>query len=131
MKTKPFNIDKARAGHPVCTRDLRPVRILCYDMSDGISKDNILALVSETDGSETAYAYNRDGTFMGAGEQHRLDLQLAGTKKSGWINLYRDRITDFLLAYSAVYDTEEDASRHVTCKDDEDYVASVKIEWEE
>ncbi len=131
MKTKPFNIDQARAGHPVCTRDLRPVRIVCYDMTDGISKDNILALVSETDGSETAYAYNRDGTFMGAGEQHRLDLQLAKTKKSGWINIYKYPEVSFVETERCIYESEEDAKLHAMIDEEDAYIASVPITWEE
>lgn len=131
MKTKPFKIDQARAGHPVCTRDLRPVRIVCYDMSDGISKDNILALVSETDGSETAYAYNRDGTFMGAGEQHHLDLQLATVKKSGWINICHHHGLDENIAERYIWDTEGEAKRHDSNDPSVEILATVKIEWEE
>lgn len=43
---KPFDIELAKAGYPVCTRDGRPVRILCFDRKsvDGYS---ILALVYE------------------------------------------------------------------------------------
>ena len=43
---KPFDIELAKAGYPVCTRDGRPVRILCFDRKsvDGYS---ILALVDE------------------------------------------------------------------------------------
>lgn len=131
MNTKPFNIEKARAGNPVCTRDLRPARIVCDNMSDGISKDNILALVSETDGSETAYAYNRDGTFMGAGEQHRLDLMLATTKKSGWINIYKYQDEPFVETGLCVYESEEEAKTHAMTDEEDAYIATVKIEWEE
>ena len=131
MNTKPFNIDQARAGHPVCTRDLRPARIVCDNMSDGISKDNILALVSETDGSETAYAYNRDGTFMGAGEQYRLDLQLATVKKTGWINIYRDSVLNTTMAEEYIYDTEKEAKRHDSNDPSVEILDTVKIEWEE
>jgi len=31
MKTKPFNIDEAKAGAKVVTRDGRPAKIACYD----------------------------------------------------------------------------------------------------
>ena len=31
MKTKPFNIDEAKAGAKLITRDGRPARIICYD----------------------------------------------------------------------------------------------------
>lgn len=131
MKTKPFDIDKAKAGNPVCTRDLRPARIICYDQKVGLGNEYLTVLVSDADGYEMAYTYRKDGTFMGAGEQHRLDLQLATVKKTGWVNLYRDRITDSVVAYSAVYDTSIEANRYISCKDDEYHVATVRITWEE
>lgn len=31
---KPFDLELAKAGHPVQTRDGRPVRIICYDRKD-------------------------------------------------------------------------------------------------
>lgn len=42
---KPFNLKQAQAGAQVCTRDKRPVRILCYDKIGGFP---IIALVLNT-----------------------------------------------------------------------------------
>lgn len=132
MNTKPFNIDKARAGHPVCTRDLRPVRILCYDRSDGYDKDNIVALIKETDDSEYPRVYNSDGSLVGlSGETTNDDLVLATTKKSGWINIYRDSELNTTMAYDYIFDTEEEAKRHDSSDPSVEYLDTVKIEWEE
>lgn len=34
LNLKPFDIQKAREGKPVCTRDGRKARIICFDCKD-------------------------------------------------------------------------------------------------
>lgn len=129
MNTKPFDIDLASAGLPVCTRDRRPVRILCFDMKDGFTDDNILALVSETDGSESAYCYGPDGRF--ADGDQPVDLMMATQRHTGYINIVRNRLLSDSVyeADRMVYESEEEARaiRHNTGFD----VATVKVEWED
>lgn len=55
---KEFDIEEAKAGKPVCTRDGRPVRIICWNVKDEIAP--ILALVTEKD-KEVPYLYLKDG----------------------------------------------------------------------
>ena len=42
---KEFDIELAKQGHPVCTRDGRKVRVLCYDAltEDGMAPNPIVA----------------------------------------------------------------------------------------
>ena len=132
MKTKPFNIDQARAGHPVWTRDLRPVRILCYDRSDGYTKDNIVALIKETDDSEYPRVYNSDGSLVGlSGETTKDDLVLATTKKSGWINIYKYQDESFVETGRCTYESEEEAKSHAMTDEEDAYIDTVRITWEE
>lgn len=132
MNTKPFNIAKARAGHPVCTRDLRPVRILCYDRSDGYDKDNIVALIKETDDSEYPRVYNSDGSLVGlSGETTKDDLVLATTKKSGWINIYKYPDRPYVETGMATYGSEEEAKSHAVKDEEYAYIDTVQITWEE
>lgn len=42
---KEFNINEAKAGAPVITRNGRKVRILCYDRKSGQHPGKIIALV--------------------------------------------------------------------------------------
>lgn len=37
---KPFDIELAKQGKPVCTRDGRPVKILCYDFITSVKYSN-------------------------------------------------------------------------------------------
>ena len=115
MKTKPFDIEKAKAGHPVCTRDFRPVRIVCYDM---------------TDGSEAAYVYKHDGTFLGCYNSHAADLQLAATRHTAWINIYKYPDTPFVETGRCIYESKEEAKSHAMTDEEHAYIDTVQITWE-
>lgn len=54
---KPFDLEAAKAGKPVCTRDGRPARIICFDRVDEYP---ILALV-KNNGKENVYYYRNSG----------------------------------------------------------------------
>lgn len=44
-KFKPFNLEQAKAGKPVCTRDRHKARIICFDAK--LKNYSIVALVKE------------------------------------------------------------------------------------
>ena len=132
MNTKPFNLRQALAGHPVCTRDLRRARILCYDRDDGYTKDGIVALIKETDDSEYPRVYNSDGSLVGlSGETTKDDLVLATTKKSGWINIYKYQDESFVETGRCTYESKEKAKAHAMTDEEDAYIDTVQIEWEE
>lgn len=117
---KPFDIELAKAGHPVCTRDGRPVRILCYDF---ISPENnpIIVLVKINEKQEGIVCYTGNGKNYPNGECS-LDLMMAPEKKDGWINIYEGGIV------SSIYSTEKIALFN---KIEDRYITTIKIEWEE
>lgn len=122
---KPFDLELAKAKHPVQTRDGRPVRILCYDKKD--DDYPIVALIEEVNcDTEVIEDYTIGGKF----DVHILrsdnDLVMATTKKEGWINLYHSSI--YVAGVSNVYETEEETLKG---KDEEGYILTKKIEWEE
>ena len=55
---KPFDLEAARAGAPVQTRDGRAVRIVCFDVKDEYP---ILALVKIFDGREVTLKVSEKG----------------------------------------------------------------------
>lgn len=55
---KPFDIEKAKAGQPICTRDKRSVRIVCFDMNN---IQPIVAIVKEYSTVENVYLYCKNG----------------------------------------------------------------------
>lgn len=58
----PFDVNSARRGEPVSTRDGRAVRIVCWDVKN--TDFPILALVMEKDGREHPYQYTADGRVV-------------------------------------------------------------------
>lgn len=58
---EPFNLEEAKAGKPVCTRDGRNARIICYDYKNDVYP--IIALV-ETDGSESIFSCTIKGEYV-------------------------------------------------------------------
>ena len=107
----------------VVTRDGRKVRILCTDRKGDTP---IIALVNDAnDGQEYGYAFYSDGKFFSDGGDE-LDLFFAPTKYTDYINLYRDESVYFL---GGVYTSEEYAKN--IARGNDQYITTIKIEWEE
>lgn len=114
LNLKPFDLEAAKAGKPVCTRDGRKARIICFDT---INKGNypIIALL-EDKGSEAIFYYNKDGKCNVGTE---LDLMMLPEKKEGWIIIHKEAIYD--------KETAEKIARETTAN----VIRIQKIEWEE
>lgn len=120
QKMKPFDLEAAKAGKPVCTRDGRKARIICFDT---INKGNypIIALL-EDKGSEAIFYYNKDGKCNVGTE---LDLMMLPEKKEGWVNLCKNNSGDTLAV--GVFPNREEAVSNCPPF----YLCTIKIEWEE
>lgn len=115
---KPFNLELAKDGRPVCTRDGHKARIICFDAE---GKYPIVALVKEDDG-ERVSLHTEKGFYFANNSEHNRNLMMASEKKEGWINVYKNGRTSF------IYETKEEAFvNHL----DTHYLDTVKIEWEE
>lgn len=119
---KKFNLEQAKAGKPVCTRDGRKARIICFDRIGG--NRSISALIYRGD-SEDCFHYNPDGTFRPDNEEHYLDLFMAEEHHVGWINIYKTYDGDRSII--GPYKTEKEAVQ-AKYRDD---VVTTKIEWDE
>lgn len=120
---KSFDIEAAKAGKPVCTRDGRKVRIIAFDAKRK-NKRSIIALVPSKDypGFEDLIAYPNDGNYYG-GHENDGDLMMLPEKKEGWVNVYKDGLLD-----TRVYNTKKEAFDKASPRD---YVDTVRISWEE
>ena len=123
LNLKPFDIQKAREGKPVCTRDGRKARIICFDVKGDICP--IIALVEEN-GMEVTKSYDMNGRANYKNADN-YDLMMLPEKKEGWINIYK-RSTGQLLG-GFLYDTKKEAKDAV--KGDKSYVTTIKVCWEE
>ena len=121
---KPFDIEAAKAGKPVCTRDGHKARIICFDYAGETGDYPIVALVSYNKGNncyERVLKYTSDGLFNKYGDcQHDDDLMMLPEKKEGWVNVYND---------TPIYDTKERAELGALTV--RKRIATVKISWEE
>lgn len=119
---KPFDIELAKQGKPVCLRDGRKARIVCLDVKN--SDYPIIALV-EDGANEVALYYNVKGrtSFL---RDH--DLMMASERKTGWINIYPSRYKKRIATLgSYVYKTQREAKEAVSGN----CIATIPIEWEE
>lgn len=120
LDLKPFSLEAAKQGKPVCTRDGRNARIICFDRC---SNKPIVALVT-TDDREYLTEYYCDGRISHNSAENN-DLMMLPEKKEGWVNVYNN--LGIITFSSKLYNTKEEAimGRGVNCVD------TVKVEWEE
>ena len=123
LNLKPFDIQKAREGKPVCTRDGRKARIVCFDREFLYNGQNycIVALISEAPHNEVVYSYTKDGLYN-PGKIHERDLMMLPEKRSGWINIY---------ALNTFYSSKEEAEANIDRDYEGEYIGTTEIEWEE
>ena len=120
LKLKPFSLEAAKAGKPVCTRDGRKARIICFDRKN---HSPIIALVETfvkeyNSIREDAYYYTIDGRAINIENESKDDLMMLPEKKEGWVNVYKD----------SVYDTKDEA---LIGRSGRGYIDTIKVSWEE
>lgn len=120
LNLKEFNLEAAKAGKPVCTRDGRKARIICFDAK---CNKPIVALIYDCN-KETVFQYLESGRFF-VDQIDKYDLMMLPQNKEGWVNIYKD----FEDTVCCIYSTEKEALEEK--ETEEDYITTVKIEWEE
>lgn len=126
---KPFDIEAAKSGKPVYTRDGRKARIICFDRING-DYYKIVACVTAFDGDfEEVLFYGIDGYIVDSQNPKDEDLMMLPEKKEGWINICRNLNTNKTeLDTKDIYNTKEEALQNLSSMT---YVTTVKIKWEE
>lgn len=116
---------KAKAGKPVCTKDGKPVRIICWDAKIPGKSIVGLALDPKT-GLESIYVYNNAGACGGCGSSN--DLMMTPQKVTKYVNLYKcfnNRRRAGCVLFPSVIKAKEAGMKH------NDYICTTKLEWEE
>ena len=134
LNLKPFDIQKAREGKPVCTRDGRNARIICFDAKRKDEK-NIIALVPSKDypGFEDLISYPNNGNYYG-GHENDGDLMMLPEKKEGWVNIYKSDNGTYYTG--AIFYEKNDAlvntaEIEITTGIPRDCIDTINISWEE
>ena len=122
-KLKPFDLEAAKLGKPVCTRDGRKARVLCYDFKQN-EEYPILVAVENKHGKECALLYSNDG-ISEMYKSSNNELVMFPMKRTGYINIYdNNRVCE------KIFETEEKAEIAANSTPDK-YIKTIKIEWEE
>ena len=119
---KQFNLEEylKNPDREVVTRDGSNVKIHCTNY---IGAPHIIAQVEGKDYSSSFY---EDGRYANRDESH-LDLFFAPEKHEGWMNLYKKNFGCVIGDW--VYSSEKAAKK--IAAGDEDYITTIKVEWEE
>ncbi len=131
LNLKPFDLEAAKAGKPVCTRDGRKVRIISFDRHGEDCPIIALVVDSKNAECEEVIDYTLDGICNENIINHnKYDLMMFTRKKEGWVNVYKSDNNKYsaLLGSAYVYKTKGEAELNF---DEDNGLATVKIEWEE
>ena len=120
-----FSLEKylKNPSRKIVTREGKPARIICTDAK--FEKYPVLALITRKDGRESLATLDTSGKSCSGCNSH-LDLFFDTNKHEGWVNVYMNCNERSL---GALYSSKKDALE--IAKANDNYVATVKIEWEE
>lgn len=105
LNFKPFDLEAAKAGKPVCTRDGRKARIICFDAK---CNKPIVALIYDCN-KETVLQYLENGRFF-VDQIDKYDLMMFPQKKEGWVNVYKSyNVGKKIPCMASIYPTKEEA----------------------
>ena len=104
---KPFDLEAAKRGEPVCTRDGTPVQQLVH-FPEGVRVNKIAAL-----SGGVINAYDDQGRYYGD-EVHvsTRDLFMATRKRTVWVNVYPPEARNF----GGIYETKAIANNYASPK---------------
>lgn len=126
---KKFDVELAKQGKPVCNGYGMDVRILCYDL-----KDDKYPIVGATMDPETnreiLQRYTLNGYILSDGPSNNGDLFMKGEKRKMWVNVYKTGPDGSKRMLGGLLSTTEEAVKEVII-DQEIYIATVPVEWEE
>ena len=129
LNLKPFDLEAAKSGKPVCTRDGRKARIICFDAK---GKQPIIALLErEKTDEEIIQTYSMNGRYYEFRKEDHRDLMMLPEKREGWVNVYRDCDGANITKDDNIYSSKEAAMASAQFIDENSYVATTKINWEE
>lgn len=83
-KLLPFDLEAAKAGAKVVTRDGRPARIVCFDLKN---EQSLLVVVHDNEGVESPETYYKNGKY--SDRNTVWDLFLAPKPVKRWRVVYR------------------------------------------
>lgn len=121
-----FNLEEylKNPGRHIVTRKGTDAKIIC---TDGSNKTYPIFALIQNEEYKDVLSYTNDGINV-EGSESPFDLFFVTEKKEGWINIYKSKSMGAPIG-GTIYDSEEEAETEG--KRGKNYIATVKIEWEE
>lgn len=123
-----FSLEKylANPSRKLVTRDGRKARIICTDMKS--TTYPVVALIEDGSGYEQLTTFSKNGEYA-VSESSINDLFFAAEKHEGWVNLYKSANKDCAYYMGSIFNSKAEAENKIDTSDN--YVATIKFEWEE
>ena len=121
---KPFNLKEylKNPSRKVITRDGRAVKIYCTDYIDKCG----MFVIAKIEGNAYSYSFREDGRFLDHKETDN-DLFFDSEKHEGYACVHFNEGIYYL--DDTIFSSKEEA--YVESKKWADFIATVKVEWEE
>lgn len=103
MKMFPFDLEKAKAGHPICTRDGREVQFVIHATN---ACDSHKVVIMEPNGE--IFCCYENGLFSSSGQSSDDLFLIALEPLTTWVNLYPNGY----MATAVYYTNKEDADKN-------------------
>ena len=120
---KPFDLEQAKAGAPVITRNGCTARIICFDRADDDGY-SLVALLQLDKGIERVTTHTDQGRYCKE-PGNDYDLFMSPVKKECWVNVNKAPDNPFGFGIGGTFATKEDADDMAS----PNRVACVHIEW--
>ena len=124
---RPFDLEAAKSGKPVCTRGGRKARIICFDFKN--DDYPLVAAVEEHEGKELTLMYTNKGFFYQSEKKDNLDLMMLPEKKEGWLNIVKGTDGSYCCKGEVHSDYNDAILENINVLDKRGI--TVKIEWDE
>ena len=123
-----FSLEKylANPSRKVVTRDGKNVRIICTDRK--LDSKEVVGLTMNNDGTEGLLSWSKQGKSLSLNDSS-FDLFFAPETHEGWVNLYKCTNKDCAYYIGSIYNSKAEAENKRDTSDN--YVATIKLEWEE
>lgn len=87
MKLKPFDLEAAKRGEPICTRDGREARFIAH-VPDVVDQYKVVVMYHDDEYGKTISAFCENGAWIGGSEESN-DLFMPPRKAQLWVRAYR------------------------------------------
>ncbi len=95
MKLKPFDLEAAKRGDPICTRNGREAKFIAH-VPDAGNAWKVVAMYLDDDGEKKAIGLYENGGLYENNDESKWDLVMAPRKVQLWVRAYRSKLGPYI-----------------------------------